>query len=163
VRHVLPAADIGSFAWQPLHPRAASRAAKPMLALHTTVALLITAADLRLWPVALLYLAICTLVVVALTRQHVRHIAWSLDEHIVAVRGGWLWRSVTVAPVAKIQSVTATESPFDRRAMMAAVAIDTAGGSVGLPRLRIPYLARDTAMALLASLSTKAAHTTFRW
>jgi putative membrane protein len=163
VRHVLPTADIDSFAWQPLHPRAASRASKPLLALHTAIAVGLLAVDPRFWPVPLAYLAICALPTVAVTRQHVRHIAWALDEHVVAVRSGWLWRSVTVAPVAKIQSVTATESPFDRRAIMAALAIDTAGGAVALPRLRIPYLPRDTAMALMASLSTKAAHTTFRW
>ena len=163
VRRVLPAADIGSFAWQPLHPRAASRASKPLLALHTAVAVGLTVADLRFWPVALTYLAICTLVVVAVTRLRVRHLAWAIDEHLVAVRSGWLWRTVTLAPVAKIQSVTVTESPFDRRAIMAAIAIDTAGGAVAWPRLRIPYLSRDTAMALMASLSTKAAHTAFRW
>jgi putative membrane protein len=163
VRHVLPSADIGDFAWQPLHPRAASRAVKPRLVLHTAVAVTLIAVDLRFWPVALVYLAVCTLVAVAVTRQHVRHMAWALDEHVVAVRSGWLRRSVTVAPVAKIQSVTATESPFDRRAVMAAVAIDTAGGALAPLRLRIPYLARDTAMTLMTSLSTKAAHTTFRW
>ena len=68
-----------------------------------------------------------------------------------------------VAPMAKIQSVTATESPFDRRAMMASVSIDTAGGIMALPQMRIPYLARDTALELAAQLSTKAAQTTFRW
>jgi putative membrane protein len=86
-----------------------------------------------------------------------------LDDHVVAVRSGWLWRSVTVAPVAKVQSVTATESPFDRRARMATVGIDTAGGIMNMPRLRIPYLGRETALELAACLSTKAAQTTFRW
>ncbi len=70
---------------------------------------------------------------------------------------------VTITPVAKIQTVTATESPFDRRAAMAAVQVDTASGRELSQRLHIPYLARDTARALFARLSAQAAQTAVRW
>ena len=85
------------------------------------------------------------------TRQQVRHLAWAANDDVVALRGGWLWRSVTIAPVAKIQTVTAIESPFDRRAAMAGVRVDTAGGSELSHRVHIPYLAREIASALASS------------
>ena len=117
----------------------------------------------RYWPVARVYLTIGIATAVHITRRQVQRMAWASGEHVIALRGGWLWRSVTLAPVTKIQTVTATESPFDRRLEMAGVRIDTAGGSDAWPGMRIPYLARDTALALAATLSTRAAQTTFRW
>ena len=168
IRHLLPEADLANVTWQPLHPCAARRAVKPLLAMvaastvYLSIPLSLVAGG-RYWPAALVYLAMGTAAAVAITRRRVRCTGWVSDEHVVALRSGWLWRSVTFAPVEKIQSVTTTESPFDRRAIMATVAIDTAGGVRALPRIRIPYLARETALDLAGSLSTKAAHTTFRW
>lgn len=164
LEHLLPHVDLATLAWQPLHPRAARRAVKPLLVLVVAFGLALPAVPVfRSWPAVLIYLAIGTAAAVAITRRQVRCTGWVSDEHVVAVRRGWLWRSVTVAPVAKIQSVTSTESPFDRRAAMAAVGIDTAGGVLALPQMHIRYLARDTARELAVSLSAKAAQTTFRW
>ena len=164
MREMMPDADLGSLTWQPLHPRAFRRAVKPVLALYFALApSLLFIAGVRHWQAALVCLAIGTVAVVAMTRKQMRCIAWASDDRLIALRKGWLWRSVTVAPVAKIQSVTATESPFDRRARMATIGIDTAGGIMSVPGLRIPYLARETALELTASLSTRAAQTTFRW
>jgi putative membrane protein len=109
------------------------------------------------------YLAVGVGAAMPITRRQVRRTTWASGEHVVAFRSGWLWRSVTLAPASKIQTVTATESPFDRRTAMAAVRIDTAGGSATSHRLRVPFLARETALALTASLSAKAARTEFRW
>ena len=78
-------------------------------------------------------------------------------------RSGWLWRNLTVAPVVKIQAVDCRESPFDRRAVMARVQVDTAGASERSHRVTIPYLARETAQALYARLAVQAAQTAFRW
>lgn len=168
VRHVLPQVDPASLEWQPLHPRAVRRAVKPLLVLIATPAIPVLAVMLAAWdlsplPPVLGYLAIGTVAVVAITRRHIRHTAWAVDEQVIAFRSGWLWRSMTLAPIAKIQSVTTTESPFDRRARMASVSVDTAGGLMALPRVRIPFLGRDTALELAAQLSAKAAQTTFRW
>jgi len=55
------------------------------------------------------------------------------------------------------------ESPFDRRAAMASVRIDTAGGPSPAHRISIPYLARDTATALYERLASQTAQTAFRW
>jgi len=68
---------------------------------------------------------------------------------------------VPLAPVAKVQTVTCTESPFDRRAAMAGLQVDTAGGR--LLQIRIPYLGREIATSLYERLAAQAAHTAFRW
>jgi putative membrane protein len=164
IKQVLPQADMADLEWQSLHPRAARRAIKPLLVLIAVSAAGVYAiVGSRYWPVVLVYLVLGIAAVVHITRRQVRRMAWASGADVIALRGGWLWRSVTLAPVTKIQTVTATESPFDRRTQMAGVSIDTAGGSDAWPAMRIPYLARDTALALAATLATKAAQTAFRW
>lgn len=164
VRQILPRANLASLVWHPLHPRAPRRAVKPVLFLHAVSAVaLLAVAGVRHWPAALLYLALGAVAVVLITRRQVASMAWAMDDEVIACRRGWLWRSVTLAPLAKVQTVTTTESPFDRRAAMCGISIDTAGGTMTLPQVRIPFLARDTARELAAGLSTHAAQTTFRW
>ena len=160
VRQVMPQADLGALDWTPVHPRAFGRAVKPMLLLSGVPSLVVLGlVGWQAWPPVAAVMAITVL----LTRQQVRRLAWASNDDVVALRRGWLWRSVTITPVAKIQTVTATESPFDRRAAMAGVQVDTASGRELSQRLHIPYLARDTAQALFARLSAQAAQTTFRW
>jgi putative membrane protein len=89
--------------------------------------------------------------------------AWAVTEDAVVFRSGWLWRNVTVAPIAKIQTVACSESPFDRRAAMRRVRVDTAGGSERSHRVDIPYLGRETADVLHARLAEQISRTTFRW
>ena len=164
VREVLPHADLASLEWQPLHPRAAARAVKPLMAMVVITALgALAITGWRYWPAVLVYLVAGVTSAVPITRRQVRRTAWALDEQVVAFRSGWLWRSITLAPAAKIQTVTMSESPFDRRTAMAAVRIDTAGGSDLSHRVRVPFLARETALALAASLSARAAESEFRW
>ena len=160
VREVLPGIEIDTLAWQPLHARAFRRAVKPALLLGTVIALpSLMVFGWRASPVLPIALAWMTLA----TWQHVRHMGWAVTEHAVVFRSGWLWRNLTIAPIVKIQTVECTESPFDRRTMMARVRVDTAGGGELSHGVAIPYLARDTAHALYQRLSTQAAHTTFRW
>ena len=82
-----------------------------------------------------------------------------MTDDAVVFRSGWLWRNVTIAQVVKIQTVEGTESPFDRRAVMAGVRVDTAGASERSHKVAIPYLARETARALHERLSAQAAQT----
>jgi len=55
------------------------------------------------------------------------------------------------------------ESAFDRRYDMATLAVDTANAGRIDHRLRIPFLPRDTADALLRRLELDAAGSAFRW
>jgi membrane protein YdbS with pleckstrin-like domain len=94
---------------------------------------------------------------------HVRHTRWASTADSLVFRSGWLWRELTVVPVAKIQVVRRVESPFDRRAAMAGIRVDTAGSASPAHRISIPYLAPDVASALYERLTSQAAQTAFRW
>jgi putative membrane protein len=160
VHEVMPHADLETLDWQPVHPRAFRRAVKPMLLLTTLPSVSVLALlGWRLWPALVVTIAVTALV----TRRQVQRLAWAANDDVVAVRTGWLWRSVTITPVAKIQTVMSIESPFDRRTSMAGVRVDTAGGRELSIGMSIPYLARETAQTLLARLSAQAAQTAFRW
>jgi putative membrane protein len=160
VREVLPGFEMDALDWQPLHARAFRRAVKPALlwgtALTFPVFIIFGWRALTVLPFVLAWMTLATW-------KHVQRMQWAITEDAVAFRSGWLWRNLTVAPIVKIQTVERTESPFDRRAMMARVRVDTAGGNERSHGVAIPYLARETAQALYERLSAQAAHTTFRW
>jgi putative membrane protein len=160
VREVLPGFDLNSLDWRRLHPRAFRRAVKPALAL----AVLTTAPFVFWfgWP-GLLMLPITASWLVTAVWAHVRHTQWAATDDALVLRSGWLWRQITVVPIAKIQVVGRAESPFDRRAAMAGIRVDTAGSASPAHRISIPYLARETAAALYERLAVQTAQTAFRW
>ena len=160
VRDVLPGFELDSVAWQPLHPRAFRRAVKPALVLA-----FITAAPFVFWfgSAGLFMLPITISLLVTLAWSHVRHTHWAATEDALVFRSGWVWRQITVVPITKIQVVGRAESPFDRRAAMAGIRVDTAGSASPAHRISIPYLARETAAMLYERLAAQTAHTAFRW
>jgi membrane protein YdbS with pleckstrin-like domain len=95
--------------------------------------------------------------------RYTRHLGWSASGAVVAFKSGWLWRRTTIARVSRIQAVTLRESPFDRRAAMARVRVDTAGANERSHRIDIPYLGRAAAADLQLRLAAQAADTAFHW
>jgi putative membrane protein len=160
VRAVLPGFDVEGLDWHPLHPRAFRRALKPALIIGAVMALPLL--GLFGWR-AILVLPFTLAWMTVVAWKQVQRMQWTVTDDAVVFRSGWLWHNVTIAPVVKIQTIACTESPFDRRAMMAGVRVDTAGTSERSHRVAIPYLARETAKALHERLSVQAAQTTFRW
>jgi uncharacterized membrane protein YdbT with pleckstrin-like domain len=160
VLEVLPGFDVDQLAWEPLHPRAFRRAIKPALVLSVIPAVPFVA--VAGWP-GLSVLLVSVPAFVLSARMQVGHTHWALTDDTLVLRTGWLWRQVVVVPTAKIQVVGRTESPFDRRAAMAGVRVDTAGSSSPAHRISIPYLARDTAAALYDRLAATTAQTALRW
>jgi len=160
VREVLPGFELDTLEWRRLHPRAFRRAVKPaaLIAVAVTAPLvgMFGWRGLAALPFTLTWMGL-------VTWKHVQHTQWAANDNVVVLRSGWLWKTVTVAPVRKIQTVGCAESPFDRRAAMASVRIDTAGGASPVYRISIPYLARETASTLYERLATQTANTTFRW
>jgi uncharacterized membrane protein YdbT with pleckstrin-like domain len=96
-------------------------------------------------------------------RKYVDHLGWGVTDSAVLFRSGWIRRYVSIARFAKIQVVTMLESPFDRRASMARIRVDTAGAGNASHRVDIPYLPKDTARQLRDLLATQADRTAFRW
>jgi putative membrane protein len=146
--------------FEPVDARAFRRAVKPRV---FAAAVLSALAAIPLGWLALGVAAVALPFAAVAARQYVAHLGWAATEEIVAFRSGWLWRSLTIAPVAKIQAVTMIETPFDRRAAMARVRVDTAGAGERSHRVDIPYLPRDAAVALHRRLAAAAASTAFRW
>jgi putative membrane protein len=157
---VLPGFDLAALEWQPVHPRAFARALKPKLAV-TAFATLIAVLAIGWGAIGVLILILPWSIVSA--RQYVTHLAWAESDEMVVMRSGWLWQQMTLARVNKIQAVTMHQSPFDRRAAMARVRIDTAGAGEFAHRVDVPYLDHDVARGLFARLSAHAANTAFRW
>jgi uncharacterized membrane protein YdbT with pleckstrin-like domain len=96
-------------------------------------------------------------------RQYVAHLGWSETDEVVVMRSGWLWKQITLARVNKIQAVTLSQTPFDRRAAMARVRVDTAGAREMSHRIDVPYLDVVIARDLHQRLSAQAAVTAFKW
>ncbi len=159
LQQVLPDLELAALAWQPLHPRAFARAVKPNLVVVATVTI-IAAAIIGWGAIGVATVLMAWAILSA--RQYVAHIGWAETDEVVAMRSGWLWQRLTIARINKIQAVAMRESPFDRRAAMARVRVDTAGAGE-LSRIDIPYLDGEVARQLADRLSVYAATTAFRW
>ena len=157
---VLPDVDVAGAAWRPVDPRGFWRALKSSLVLVVLLTLPFILM-LRWWTLA--WVAVLVAWAFVHARLYVNHLGWAVGEQAVLFRSGWLWREFTVARFNKIQAVTLNESPFDRRARMASVAVDTAGAADASHRVAIPYLARSTADELYLRLAGEAARTAFKW
>jgi len=160
LRQAVPGLDLSHLDWQPLHPRAFKRALKPNL-IMTAFMTLLAAVVIGWGAVGILMLTLPWAILSA--RQYVRHLAWAESDEVVVMRSGWIWQEVTIARANKIQAVTLHQSPFDRRAAMARVRVDTAGASPMAHRIDIPYLDGEVARALHHRLSAHAANSAFRW
>lgn len=160
LHEVLPELDLSAVAWHAADPRAFRRAVKK--AALTAVAISLSLVMLlKLWDLALLAVLLVWAYVGA--RLYVTHLGWAVTDSAVLFRSGWVWRHVSIARFTKIQAVTIHESPFDRRAAMARVRVDTAGAGDASHRVDIPYLPRKTARDLRDVLAAQAARTAFRW
>lgn len=152
--------DINAVAWQPVHPRAFQRAVKPRLAMAVGFA---AAWGITIGPGAIVVLLMSVAWASIAARQYIRHLQWAEHDEVVLLRSGWIWRQQTLARANKIQSVSLLQTPFDRRAVMARVRVDTAGASVTSHRVDIPYLDHTVAADLAGRLAAQAASTAFRW
>ena len=160
LQQIVPGFDLHAVAWQPLHPRAFARAVKPSLLFSAVVTL--AAAVLIGWGAIGIAIVMLLWSIVA-TRQYVAHVGWAEGDEVVMMRSGWLWQQTTLARVNKIQAVAMRQTPFDRRAAMATVRVDTAGAGELSHRVAIPYLDQEVASGLAGRLSAAAANTAFRW
>ncbi|HEX7087848.1 MAG TPA: PH domain-containing protein [Vicinamibacterales bacterium] len=160
VRGVLAGVDVDALDWQPVHPRAFARRLRRSVVLSALV-LPAVVGPLGWWALAIFAAA------VAWSAVHARHwiawLGWTGTDHIMAMRSGWLWRQITIAPLTKLQVISTHATPFDRRAGMATLRVDTAGAKDATHRIVVPYLPADTAAGLQAVLTRHAAATEFAW
>ncbi|HWK74257.1 MAG TPA: PH domain-containing protein [Povalibacter sp.] len=145
--------------WQPLAPRAGVRLFKQTIYVWAVLTLAGFAATQLIphlvgfdsgW--VLLFALVGPLVAWARSHIYVRHTRWALTPGAILFRYGWLTRRLIIAPRQRVQSVTLSASPFDRRYAMAAVFVDTAGAGALHDRIRIPMLPRLIAEQLAIAL-----------
>ena len=156
---LFPELDGANIAWNNVHPRGPARAARSAFAFMLLVTGW-TAFTITPW-LAPVSLALAAWSAFAAHRRTER-LAYGLSSGAVVQRRGWLWQSTTFARLSKIQVAALLESPFDRRRHMARVKIDTAGKSNANHAIDVPYLARECAAELRATLAEHAARTTYK-
>lgn len=149
VEELAPGLDPDRLPWQPLHPRAWRRMFNASALVWTVVAGIV---GLNVGPVVLpvWVLLIAWAAISACGEARFAGFVW--HDGVVGYRSGWFNRRWTLARVAKGQSVQWKQTPLDRRAGMATVAIDTAGARPQTLRLAIPYLDADQARRLAADI-----------
>lgn len=170
---ILPAIAIGSLltrvlpelawqghSWQRVEPRAFRRAVKKHLLWIVPFAGL-SALEWGAWAVPFLVGLVAWAAYA--TRKQLAALGWALAPGALWIRKGWLWRTLHIVPLSKIQAAGTSESPFDRRAGMATLRVDIAGGGLFAFAIRVPYLARDTASELCRRLAEHAARTELSW
>ena len=158
VAEVLPGVSIDTLPWRPVEARARRRefiqGAAGLLPLTIPFTwrpgwwLLIVVVGLVAWAALLAW-------------RQVPAMRWAMTDDVVAYRSGWIWRHITIVRFTRAQAVSMHESPFDRRAAMASVRVDTAGATDH--PIAIPYLSRADADRLHATISSRIAETRFAW
>jgi putative membrane protein len=154
-----PDLDADEVEWRPVHPRAWRRLAVRWLVVISWVALLAVA----MRPMTALATVPLAVAGVWVSRRRARSIRWGLTPTAVWYCHGWIGRHLRVVRFAKIQAVSLTETPFDRRHRMATIAVDTANAGPGGAAVRIPFLDRAVAERLRERLGREASFTTFQW
>lgn len=159
VATVLPEVDMASLPWKGVEPGAVRR--RSVVALWTAVVLGGASAPWLGFGWAAGVIAVLAVLGLINARLYVAALGWAKTDRLIAFKSGWLRRTTTIVPLAKIQAVELDESPFDRRHHMASLRVDTAGA--GAHRIDIPYLARPTAEDARVVLAHEAAGTVFHW
>ena len=157
---VQPEARFDALEWRRVHPRAARRMFVKWTIVFQLVALLfwLKSAWVGLG-LSLLGLALA----VALCRLRAGALGWAVGERAVFLRDGLLGRRLACVRFEKIQSISLAQTPFDRRARMARLTIDTAGSSKSELRFVVPFLGVGTARRLMRVLRREAAAVDFEW
>ena len=149
VDHLLPRGGWTTLAWTPLPRDAWWRLALPH-ALAALAATTVLVARFGAWGLlALLWLPWS----VVLARRRIACAAHARNASLVAVRDGWWSRRWRFAEIGKLHVVAVQRSPLDRCCGTASVLLDTAGGSLNSPPLRVPFLPHAEALALQSTLA----------
>lgn len=153
VREVLPDAEIDPPEWTPTHRRAFARVVRLQLLWTSFVTLVL---GLNIGPLVLLPAVVVAGFAVWHARRLTGRLAIALTPSSVVLRSGAFSHRRSITRFSRIQSVSCTRSPFDRRWGMARISVDTAGGSP-LHRVEMPYLDEAEARGIYRRLRAEVA------
>ncbi len=150
---ILHAPTLHALPWRGLHPRAWRRRARWSIFFW-----LFATANVMFWfgPFAFLLLAGVAYSVFA-ARGWVGFTRYAMDDRFLVWRHGWQSRRYALIELGKVQAVEFKQSPFDRRAQMASIQIDTMAADPMGSGIHIPYLPVAEARALFVVLARRAA------
>ncbi len=160
LREVQPDLSLDEPAWKRVDPRARGRLIKRgvLLAILPCIALPF---QIGWWTALVASVFLCAWVTYAHLR--VRRLGYALTDTGILVRDGALTHVRNAVLFSRIQSVSLTQSPFDRRRGMASVRVDTAGRADVSLAFTVPFLGLGTARRLERHLRRRAAATPFPW
>jgi putative membrane protein len=136
IREVQPDAEIEPISWTPVHRRAFTRVARLQLLWTLAVAFVL---GMNVGPLVLVPAGVVAGLAVWHARRLTGRLAVALTPSSIVLRSGAFNHRRSIARFSRIQSVSYTRSPFDRRWGMSRISVDTAGGSA-LHRVEMPYL-----------------------
>lgn len=157
---VQPEAAFEGLTWRPVHPRASRRL---FVRFGLVLALVALPAWWHSWGLACAASAAALALAFVLARLRARALGWALGARAVFLRDGIFGRRLACVRFEKIQAIQLSRTPFDRRARMAALSIDTAGAASSAQHFVLPFLGLRTAGELARELRREAAALSFRW
>jgi putative membrane protein len=156
VQEVQPDAVIDPPDWTPVDRRAFSR----IVRLHSIWILLATlVAGANVGPLVVAPALAAAGLAAWHARRLSRRLAIALTPSSVVVRTGAFSHRRSITRFSRIQSVSCTRSPFDRRWGMARISVDTAGRSAE-HRIEMPYLDEGSARDIYQRLRAEVANAT---
>ncbi len=159
LREVQPEVSFAGVSWSPVHPRARRRMFVRWMALFL-VPVAYSTRHIGWW--AFLALLPLALVADALARTRARRLGYAVTDRAILLRDGVLTHVRNAVRFSKIQSVSLTRTPFDRRHGTATLHVDTAGAADFLS-FAIPYVELRVARRLMNRLRREASAVAFRW
>lgn len=158
---LLPGAGPDGDDWVRPHHRAARRATVRYAYLPAALFAFFAVWFRRPEPLLMLVPIVSAAYIVA--RFQMRRMAYRVDDERFVFRSGWIWRHVTIAPLAKVQAAGIVQTPFDRRHGTASLIVDTAGAAGAPHRLHVPYVDAAAASMTAAHLGRLAARAPLNW
>ncbi|MFG0265212.1 MAG: PH domain-containing protein [Rhodopirellula sp. JB055] len=173
IEHLRPGLDWSESAltWQSLDDRARRRMRKKSMLRAQGISLLVAGAAFlvsdSLYSLAFGLLAALVLIPWNIWVSHRRHHHFGFAElpsgEGVVIREGFWNRKVSCTFYDRIQSVSCSESPFDRRWRMQTLRIDTAAAGPADHTYRLPMLSQEVASELFERLASKTSRIEMVW
>lgn len=146
---VFPGVSLEDVDWRPLAPGARGRMLKKAILIWLAVSVGVVV-WFKLWGVGVAIVALP--VVVWHTIRTARFMSYARTGRAIVFRSGVWMRATTITLHDRVQIVSVSESPFDRRHGHASLAIDTAGAGPAGRTINIPYLEAERAGGLRRSI-----------
>lgn len=163
-KEIRPSLSLDAEPWQHLSARAKRRMLRKSLLIVAPVTIAIAAAVYFVGGWWLVGLTLAGGVAsVLFDVRGASMIRYERSQDWIGCRTGVLTRQTSVAFLDRVQVVDITESPFDRRARMATLRIDTAGGGPMGPKVDLPMLDASQASVHALAVATAAERGGFVW